>query len=130
MYKKVLLPTDGSDLARTALAHAKYMAALGHADVVILQVVDGGGGDNDAAELNVREISEEMKFEDIGAVECVVRRGDAARTIVDVAHEEHADLIVMATRGRSGLRRMVMGSVADSVARQADCPVLLVTPQG
>lgn len=133
MYQKIVLATDGSELAHKAVGHARQMAALGHADVVVLQVVDSGnepGGDSEAAAtLNVGAIAEELKFDDIGSVRPVVRTGEAAPTIVQVANSEHAELIVMSTRGRAGFKRMVLGSVADYVARHAECPVLLVTAE-
>ncbi len=133
MYRKIVLATDGSELAHRAVGHARQMAALGHADIVVLQVVRPGdeqSGDGEAAaRLNVRTVAEELKFDDIGAVEPLVRMGDPAPTIVQVASSEGADLIVMSTRGRSGIRRMVLGSVADHVARHAKCPVLLVTAE-
>lgn len=57
-------------------------------------------------------------------VEHQFREGDAAEEIVQVAEEEHADLVVMATHGRTGLGRLLMGSVAEEVLRRAPCPVL------
>ena len=55
--------------------------------------------------------------------------GDPARQIVDVADEQDADLIVIATRGESGLSRLVTGSVTEKVVRLADVPVLSIQPQ-
>jgi nucleotide-binding universal stress UspA family protein len=57
-------------------------------------------------------------------VEHRFREGDAAQEIVDVAEEVQAELIVMATHGRTGLGRLLMGSVAEEVLRRASCPVL------
>jgi nucleotide-binding universal stress UspA family protein len=59
-------------------------------------------------------------------VRLAVQIGTPAETIIDYAHREPIDLIVMATHGRSGLQRWVYGSVADKVLRGADVPVLLV----
>ena len=56
----------------------------------------------------------------------VVKVGAAWEEIVAVAAEEHADMIVMATQGRAGLERFMLGSVADRVIRRAPCPVLTV----
>ena len=58
----------------------------------------------------------------------VVRVGVAWEEIVDLADEEHADMIVMGTQGRTGLERLLLGSVAERVIRQAPCPVLTVRP--
>ncbi len=60
------------------------------------------------------------------AVERHVVEGDAAEVTLRLAKELHADLIVMGTHGRTGLGRLLMGSVAERVLREADCPVLTV----
>jgi nucleotide-binding universal stress UspA family protein len=54
--------------------------------------------------------------------------GDPAARIVELAKQEHADLIVMSSHGRTGLGRLLMGSVAECVMRHAVCPVLIVKP--
>lgn len=59
-------------------------------------------------------------------VELVVQEGPAAEDILRVAEEKNVDLIVMATHGRSGVRRLVLGSVTEKVVRAAACPVLAV----
>src|ERR1051325_4635476 len=60
------------------------------------------------------------------AVNCVVRDGDAAHEILAEAERQHADVIVLGTHGRSGLRRLLLGSVAEMVLREASCPVLTI----
>ncbi len=60
------------------------------------------------------------------AVDYRLEEGDAATEIVDAAKESKSDLVVMGTHGRTGLRRMLMGSVAEAVLRKAPCPVLTV----
>lgn len=70
-----------------------------------------------------------MRQQFLGAhaqVELVVREGLAAEDILRVAEEKSVDLIVMATHGRSGVRRLVLGSVTEKVVRAAACPVLTV----
>jgi nucleotide-binding universal stress UspA family protein len=62
-------------------------------------------------------------------VECAVESGDAATVIIDYARSRAVDLIVMATHGRTGLERVVFGSVAEAVLRSGTAPVLLVRPQ-
>jgi nucleotide-binding universal stress UspA family protein len=62
-------------------------------------------------------------------IETIVEVGDDAAAILDYAHKQPIDLIVMATHGRSGLSRWVYGSVADKVLRGAEVPVLLVRAQ-
>jgi hypothetical protein len=58
-----------------------------------------------------------------------IEEGPAAKTIVEYAATIHADAIVMGTHGRSGLEHMLLGSVAEAVARGASCPVLTVRPE-
>ena len=58
----------------------------------------------------------------------VVRSGEPADEIVRLADEEHADMIVMGTQGRTGLERLMLGSVAERVIRRSRCPVLTVRP--
>lgn len=60
------------------------------------------------------------------AVRCQLQRGDAATEILKAAQESGCDLIVMGTHGRTALRRLLMGSVAEQVLRRAPCPVLTV----
>ena len=62
--------------------------------------------------------------ENAGAVSTEVRTGNAARAILEAARERNADLMVMGTRGRTGIAHVVMGSVAERVVRLAPCPVL------
>jgi nucleotide-binding universal stress UspA family protein len=59
-------------------------------------------------------------------MECRVEEGDAAKGIVNAAQATQCDLIVMGTHGRTGLSRLLMGSVAEKVLRSAPCPVLTV----
>ena len=55
--------------------------------------------------------------------------GDPADEIVKIAHEDNVDLIVMATHGRTGFKRLLMGSVAEEVVRRAECPVFTFKPR-
>jgi nucleotide-binding universal stress UspA family protein len=58
----------------------------------------------------------------------MVTTGEAAPEILRIAHEEHVDLIVIASHGLTGWRRLVFGSVTEKVMRQAPCPVLIIVP--
>jgi nucleotide-binding universal stress UspA family protein len=60
--------------------------------------------------------------------EFLVWEGDPGDSIAAAAEAEHADIVVVGTRGRSGAERMLLGSVSDHVVRHADCPVLVVRP--
>jgi DNA repair exonuclease SbcCD ATPase subunit len=74
----------------------------------------------------LEEVIGQMEWKDL-KVRLIVLRGNAAEEIVRVAEEENAELIVIATRGRTGLDRLLFGSVAEKVVRLAKCPVLTVT---
>lgn len=65
-----------------------------------------------------------------GRVQAIVRRGEPAHVVVGVAREVDAELIAMSTHGRSGLERLVLGSVADQVLQAGERPVLLIRPDG
>jgi nucleotide-binding universal stress UspA family protein len=84
---------------------------------------------------NVRAMAESELLPDIHAlkeagyaVSVLIQSGDPARTIVDVAERQEVDLVAMATHGRTGLRRLVLGSVAEAVLRELTMPLLLVRP--
>jgi len=134
---KILFPTDFSPLSEDALAWATALARDSGATLSIVHVEEPpmayGGG-----ELYVAMDDEEAKGELrrlLGSVvppdhhvpfEHKLLVGDPASSIVDEAEKEHADLIVMGTHGRTGLSRLLMGSVAEAVVRRAKCPVLTV----
>jgi nucleotide-binding universal stress UspA family protein len=134
--RTILHPTDFSGPSRSALGLAwalarDYGARLIVVHVVAPPVVVSAEG---VAPLNPDEFRAAAR-EELGrlAVPCadvpVERRleeGDAAAEILRAARESNADLIVMGTHGRTGLSRLLMGSVAEQVVRRASCPVLTV----
>lgn len=142
-YKHILIPLDGSELAELAVTNAFGLAQLCQADITLLQVVHpvehvigtetGHPVYLDQQWENQRILALKYLIEvrrRIGAedtiVNLAVEMGQPGETIINYAHEHAVDLIVMATHGRSGLKRWVYGSVADKVLRGADLPVLLV----
>jgi nucleotide-binding universal stress UspA family protein len=142
-YKHIVVPLDGSELAELALVDAVSLAQLNQAEVTLLQVIPPieqvvGAGTNHPVFIDqqwetkrgfaldyLTEVSKRLGCEDI-TIHPAVDLGSPAETIIDYAHKHAIDLIVMATHGRSGLKRWVYGSVADKVLRGADLPVLLV----
>jgi universal stress protein A len=144
--RSIIVPTDFSDCARHAVAAAASLARLFGASVVCLHVVEPvaqpvgwtpAGEPVPPAELD--EQLEESAARDLPAfsqseefagleVEDVIVRGDPSAEIVRVAEERGAGLIVISSRGRSGLGRILFGSTAESVVRHARCPVLVVKP--
>jgi len=139
MYKKILVPTDGSEFAKKAQKHALYLAGVSGAEIVAVSVtennfVNGLPLDDEVYQLNqiLKERSEEnlkefdkLNEEDL-KITHVVREGSPARVILEVAEEEDVDLIVMGSSGKSGFDRFIMGSVADKVVNSAKCAVLVV----
>jgi nucleotide-binding universal stress UspA family protein len=137
MYQRVLLPLDGSELAEVALSYAKGIAGRLGLEVLLLHVA--GKGEAESLPLHrayIDQASERLRREmaevqgKTGSEPVVVKGevavGYPAEEILRYAGEKEVDLILMATHGRSGVRRWVLGSVADKVLRSAALPVLLI----
>jgi nucleotide-binding universal stress UspA family protein len=142
-YKKILAPTDLSKLSLPAVRYALNMGLEQDAEVIIYHVLseDGAWFDKDnrldpASALLPREkellhdfIAE--NFTDIiGKVKIIetVESGIPYTKIVAKAAESEADLIVMSTHGRTGIKQVMLGSVTAQVVARADCPVLSIRP--
>ena len=65
----------------------------------------------------------------VGKVRYIIKSGDPFEAILDAAEERRADLIVLATHGRTGIKRLLIGSVAEKIVRHSRCPVLIVKPR-
>ena len=139
MYKKILVPTDGSDFAKKAQQHALFLSKACGAEILAVSVtennfVNGLPLEDEVYQLNqiLKEQSKEnlkefdrLNDEDINITH-VIREGSPAKVILEVAGEEDVDLIVMGSSGKSGFDRFIMGSVADKVVNSAKCAVLIV----
>jgi universal stress protein A len=138
--KKILFPTDFSTASDAALDHATAIARDAGAMLTIVHVeepIDSYGGELYygiplPSNPEVRRMLEKVVPAHAAvAYEYRLEPGSPAETIVRIAREEGADLIVMGTHGRTGMSRMLMGSVAEAVVRKAPCPVLtLRQPKG
>jgi nucleotide-binding universal stress UspA family protein len=142
MYRRIVVPLDGSELAESALAHARVIAGCTGAEILLLRVVFEGGLDYYADPLAASSVQDRMEREaaaylvQVAAglekeglkVTTQVGAGSAADGIIDYADRMQAELIAMTTHGRSGIARWLIGSVADKVARGANVPVLLIRP--
>lgn len=138
MYDAVLVPTDGSDAASAGVTHGLDLAANFGAVVHALYVVPeaerasivGSAGSSDgqntasAAERAVETVAAAADDRGLDA-ETEIRTGTPHREILDYAETEDVDLVVMATHGRSGVSRLLSGSVTERVVRKADRPVLV-----
>jgi nucleotide-binding universal stress UspA family protein len=147
-FKKILCPTDFSEPAFVALKRAEELARHFDAELIVAHVIpplpgphlfpDPQASFNFDLPLYQQElaIKAEQMLKDLVSHHKVETRnlvttGEAAPEILRIAHQEHADLIVIASHGLRGWRRLVFGSVAEEVVRQAACPVLtIVAPPG
>lgn len=134
--RKILLPTDYSELSRPAFALACALARDFGAELVVCHVSPPSiiaAGEGMVVDFPTGE-TEQMagRLEQLVPEDSCVRvirrllRGDPVAEIVQLAGEVKADLIVMGTHGRGGLSRLLMGSVAEGVMRKAPCPVVTV----
>ena len=142
-FKRILCPTDFSEPAFTALKRAEELARHFGAELIVAHVVptlpsphsfpDPQASFNFDVPMYQQElaIKAEQMLKDLVSHHKVgtrdmVTTGEAAPEILRIAHEEHVDLIVIASHGLTGWRRLVFGSVTEKVMRQATCPVLTI----
>jgi nucleotide-binding universal stress UspA family protein len=133
---KILYPTDFSTMGQTALEMATSLARDQGASLVIVHVEEqpmayGGGEfyygiDEPNREEIKRMLAEVVPADPAVPYEHRLMIGSPATAIVEMARRENAQFIVMGTHGRTGLSRLLMGSVAEEVVRKAECPVLIV----
>ncbi len=146
MYKKILVPLDGSDRAEAILPHVKDLASCYRAEVLFLQVIEPNvlyTSPYDAyPEINLAEyegrIPEAEEYLKQLVDHCLadglvaryrVKYGSVVQTILEIADAENVDLIAMASHGRTGLSRVFYGSVAAGVLHRIDRPLLLIRSQ-
>jgi nucleotide-binding universal stress UspA family protein len=141
---QILVPLDGSSLAEEALDVAAALARIWDMELTLLQVVYPvqlpenmafpipSSYDEELTEMGrtqaqdyLDDIVERLQAQGLRASGVATIAWNAADAILDVAHPERAAVVVLATHGRGGLRRLVLGSVADKVVRGADIPVLV-----
>jgi nucleotide-binding universal stress UspA family protein len=153
MYNKIMVPLDGSELAECVLPHVEAITSgLGAANVVLVRVVDPirlpasvpARGDFGFTEKDRQKMEAERKqaageylkgiLDDLriaGAnISYDVIEGKVADILTDYAVSNEVDLIVMASHGRSGVSRWVLGSVAERMVRHSCVPVLMVRAPG
>ncbi|AXR77431.1 universal stress protein [Natrarchaeobaculum sulfurireducens] len=141
MYDRILVPTDGSDYAEASAAAALELAKTMDATVDVICVVETGPlgsvalpGDTASADDVLSERGEEYvtQVADRAAeldvpVTTAVREGVPVREILDYADDVDVDVIVMGSRGRGGISRMMLGSVTEGVTRHSGRDVLVVS---
>lgn len=143
MFKKILVPLDGSPLAESIVPVAMQMAKLAHAEIAILAVISAwqiayAEGTADIAALSEHFAAQCTEYLELLAarlrkdgltVQTYVDEGYVPDVICDVAERIDADLIAMATHGRSGIQRWLLGGTADKVLHISKVPVLLIRPK-
>jgi len=153
MYNKIMVPLDGSELAECALPHVEAITTgCKIANVVFVRVLQPlqlparlpAQGEFGFQEKDRREIDEQRKkaaeayLEKIvqqtalegAALSYVVLEGDVAETLANWAENNGVDLIIIASHGRSGVSRWVMGSVADRILRSVCAPIMMIRAPG
>ncbi|WP_435359844.1 universal stress protein [Haloarchaeobius sp. DFWS5] len=137
MYDDILLPTDGSDGAAVALERALDLAGTYGATLHVLNVADTNRdsvtvvdtGLVDALEEEGEEIVDDVVDQaheaGVSVVDEVIQ-GDPYQTILDYVDSRGIDLVVMATHGRRGIQRYLLGSVTEKIVRTSPVPVLTV----
>jgi nucleotide-binding universal stress UspA family protein len=127
-FTRVLVPLDGSALAAHALDFLLRLSRADTLEYVLLEVVPHGR-DRARAERRLADAAGRVRARGTARAEVVVlEAGDPARAIIALLRDALIDVIAMSTRGQSGLRRMMLGSVAEAVLRASEVPVLLLTP--
>lgn len=145
--REILVPLDGSPLAEAALEPAAALARLWDAEVSLVQVVPPAilapdpalplptGYDDrlttmrrELAEDYMHDMAEHLQARGVKATGTAVIGGGTADTLLDLASPDRVGLLALATHGRGGARRLVLGSVADKLVRAAEVPVLVVRP--
>ena len=134
--KTILHPTDFSDASAHALKMAAMLARDYSARLILLHAMEppiyyGELGVSFSAPESYRESALDRVAALVHSLaplnaEPLLLDGVAAPEILRVAKEEHADMIVLGSHGRTGIGRVLMGSVAEEIARKAPCPVLIV----
>lgn len=145
MYEKILVPLDSSPLAECALPHIKYFARKNpQLEITLLNVVkipslpgESGAFDSNAfrAELFIESehylagVESRLTAEGIKVKKVSLEGNGVAYVIVDYAQKNDIDLIVIATHGYTGLKKLMFGSVALGVLHESHIPILLIRPE-
>lgn len=139
--KQILVPVDFSDCSHKALEYAFPFARQFHADITLLHVVhiDYYAANSEYTTFDYPELIEEMEragkkqleaLARLVAKQCPVKTaiqiGHAGSSIVETAKRRGTDLIIISTHGRTGFKRIFLGSTTEYVVRYAPCPVLIV----
>lgn len=128
-FGRVLVPLDGSGLAERTLDFLLTLPGARALELALLEVVVPQH-DHGAARERLAAVAGRLRGAGVATVEFdVAESGDPAEAVCAAVRESLVDMIAMSSRGDSGVRRLVLGSVAQGVVRATDVPVLLLTPR-
>jgi nucleotide-binding universal stress UspA family protein len=149
MYKKIMVPLDGSELAECVLPHVNaFIEGCNISDVMLVRVVEPAEashyGEVSISPIILEEAVSARKAAAKNYLDQIVNRikhegtelqsevlvGRVTESLIDYTEKNDIDLILIATHGRSGVTRWVRGSVADRILRSANVPVLMVRAPG
>lgn len=142
MFKKILYPTDFSDVSKKALGYLIQLKDAGTEEIIVLHVIDRRGIDaiyrygTGSAETVIREITKEAKEEGKKIEKRLMQSGLTVKTrietgiplkeILKAEEEEKVSAIVIGSHGKTNLEEMFLGSVSEKVIRQSKSPVLII----
>ncbi len=142
LYKRILLPTDGSKYSDKSEKHALALAAANNAEIIALSVVENSFSLNLPDSDTISEVNQLLKSEtekNLNKVERLrdeegldvkitkkVAEGSPARVILETIESEDIDLVVIGSSGKTGFDKFLMGSVAEKVVKSAKCSVLVI----
>lgn len=157
MFKRILVPLDGSRFSGRAIPYAVEISRQFDGEIILLQVIKptplvmpGAGADsmlNPTTSQLIVESAKEKDSNNLAQANQYLRKrsrrmikqgikssyqvllGEPAKSVIRFCKKESIDLVVMTTRGKSGLKRAFMGSVADEIIREPGIPVLAIRPK-
>ncbi|MCL0032719.1 universal stress protein [Peptococcaceae bacterium] len=145
MYKKILTPLDGSELAECTLKHIEAIAnGCKVSEIILLTILEKshfqlpGLSGRERQELQQKNeawakdylasVSKKLNVNGNTKIEAVIRWGNPADEILNYVSENNIDLVIMSTRGLTGISRWTFGSIAEKVMRRSAAPVLIISP--
>ena len=138
LYKKILLPIDGSKFAEKAVTDVLFIAKASNAEVILLTVVEnsflvGLPADNTTKEINNLLENEAQKninkikkqLEDIKTT-TIIKEGSPVEAIIKTIEKENIDLVIMGSSGKKGFGKFIIGSVTDKVVNSVRCKIMII----
>lgn len=142
LYNKILIPTDGSKYSEKALLHALSIAQVSNAEIIALSVMENdftssissidviNEVNNLLREESNKNLQKLLNFRDAHGydvdINIKIAEGSPVKSIMKTVEDENIDLVVMGSSGKTGFNKMILGSVADKVADNVPCSVLII----